>query len=219
MKEERDEKRSGLELVLLRNTFYQDNYHRALFVLLMLIILNFLLVFAIIYKLTHPPTPQYFAITADGRMINIHPLDDPIVSDDYVLQWAVDATRNVFTLDFLHWQDQLQQASAKFTPYGWNNFLTALKQSRNLDTITNLKMVADAQITGNPQVIEKAVIDGVYAWKIEMPINVTYTNIQNQISMPMVVDLIVVRVPVEDNPDRIAINNFLPKLRQSAPVD
>lgn len=213
-----DKKTSGLEMVLLRNAFYQDHYRHALFVFFLLLIVNGILIFAIAYKVMHPPASEYFAITADGRMINIHPLDDPVVSDDYVLQWAVLATRKVFTLDFIHWRDQLQEASARFTPYGWNNFMVALKQSRNLETIINLKMVSDAEITGTPQIVEKAVIDGQYAWKIQMPINVTYTNAQNQISTPMTVDVIVLRVPVEDNPDRIAINNFLPQLKPSPSV-
>ena len=38
----------------------------------------------------------------------------------------------------------------------------------------------------------------------------TYTNAGKTIPMPLNVTLIVIRMPVQKNPDRIAINNFLP---------
>ena len=42
------------------------------------------------------------------------------------------------------------------------------------------------------------------------------TNSDNQvIPMPMEVTVIVMRVPVEESPERIAINNFLPVVQKS----
>ena len=206
-----DNKSSGaLELILLRNAFYRDNYRRAIVALLLLIVVNCILAGAIFYKIMSPPKPQYFAATADGRMINWHPLSDPVVKDDFVLQWAANATRRAFSLDYIHWRHQLQEASNDFTPQGWKNFLQALKKSNNLKTLTTLKMVSNAVITGAPRIVEKEVINGVYAWKIQMPILVTYQNAGKSIPMPIKVTLIVLRVPVQHDPDRIAINNFLP---------
>jgi intracellular multiplication protein IcmL len=205
----------GLELILLRNAFYRDAYRRVLSVLLLLLLVNGVLAVAIGYKVTHPPQAQYFPMTSDGRMINQHPLSDPAVTDDFVLQWTSNALRKAFSLDYIHWQDQLQTASNYFTPEGWKYFLQSLKQSNNLDTLTNLKMVSDAQITGAPQILEKEVIGGVYAWKIQVPILVNYQNIGKSIQMPMEVTLIVLRVPVQENPDRIAINNILPVVEKT----
>lgn len=200
----------ALEMVLLRNAFYRDNYRRALLGLLILVVVNVVLAVAVIYKLMTPPAPQYFATTADGRMINWHPLSDPAVPDAFVTQWAANAVRQTFSLDFLHWRSQLQAASDNYTNYGWKMFLDALKKSNNLSTLTNLKMVSSATITGAPQILKEEVIDGRYAWKIEMPILVTFTNSARNIPMPMDITLIVLRVPVQTNPNRIAINNFLP---------
>lgn len=211
-----NEKNQGaLELIVMRNMFYRDNYRRALFALLLLIVINLGLLMAVIYKIMNPPPPQYFATTADGRMINWHPLNDPVVTDDFVLQWSVNAVEKAFSQDYIHWRQQLQEASNYFTPEGWRYFLQSLKQSNNLDTLTNLKMVSDASVTGAPQILQKAVVDGVYAWKIQMPILVSYSNLNKTIPMPMKITLIVLRVPVEQSPDRIAINNFLPVPEQT----
>ena len=71
-------------------------------------------------------------------------------------------------------------------------------------------MVSDAVVTGSPQILEKAILDGVYAWKVQMPILVSYANVNKNIPMPLEITLIILRVPVDQSPDRIAINNFLP---------
>ena len=77
-------------------------------------------------------------------------------------------------------------------------------------------MVSDAKVMGAPKIVQEEVVDGHYAWKVKMPILVTYTNSARTIPMPMIVTLIVLRVPVKENPDRIAINNFLPVPQKSA---
>jgi intracellular multiplication protein IcmL len=205
----------GLEMILHRNAFYHDAYRRVLSVLFLLAIVNCILIAGITYKITHPELPQYFPMTADGRLINQNPLSDPAVTDDFVLQWSSNVLRKSFSLDYIHWRDQLQSASNSFTPQGWRYFLQALKGSNNLDTLTSLKMVSDAQITGAPQILEKEVLNGVYAWKIQVPILVNYSNVARTIQMPMEVTLIVLRVPVQQNPDRIAINNILPVVQKT----
>lgn len=208
-------KNEGLPLVLLRNAFYRDGYRVALTALFIVLIINCGLAALLFYQFKNPPEPQYFAITPDGRMINNYRLDDPVFSDDHVLQWTANAVRQSFSLDFMHWTDQLQSASNKFSADGWRHFLQALKQSNNLETLTKLKMVSDAQVTGAPKILQKAVLGGHYVWKIQLPILVTYTNSTQVIPVPMEVTVIVMRVSVEENPERIAINNFLPVVQKS----
>ncbi len=82
-------------------------------------------------------------------------------TDDRVLQWTADAVRQTFSLDFMHWRDQLQTASNKFSPSGWKEFLQALQASNNLDTLIKLKMVANAEITGAPRLMQKEALGGV----------------------------------------------------------
>ncbi len=199
----------GLKLIILRNAFYRDNYRRAIMALLIVLVINCVLGFMIFYKWANPPAPQYFAITADGRIIVLHKLTDPVVPDDFIVQWATNAVREAFSLDYVHWREQLQRASNNFTPDGWKYFLNSLKSSNNLKTLTDLKMVSNATVTAAPQVVEKEIVDGHYAWKIEMPLLVTYESAGHNIHMPLNVTLIVIRMPVQDYPQRVAINNFL----------
>lgn len=204
-----NQKKQGLELVVLRNEFYRDNYKRALLALLLVVALNVVLVGLTIRVWLHPPQPQYFPTTADGRIINVHALSDPTVSDDFVLQWTVDAVRKAFSLDYVHWRQQLQNASSSFTPSGWRWFLNSLKSTNNLKTLVDLQMVSNAEVTGAPRILQRTVVGGHFVWKISMPLLVTYISKGHTINMPMSVTLLVLRMPVQDYPDKIAINNFL----------
>lgn len=205
-----DKTTGALEMIALRNAFYRDGYLRMLSGFLMLLVVNGILFGAIIYKIVFPPAPEYFAVTSDGRMINWHPLTDPSVSDSFVTQWAANAVKKVFSLDYIHWRQQLQEASVNFTPYGWKNFMPSLKKTNNLKTLISQKMVSDVELTKAPTVSNALVLDGRYAWKIDMSVLVTFTNGNTKIPQPYDVTLVVLRVPVQDNPNRIEINNFLP---------
>ncbi|EKD72543.1 MAG: IcmL protein [uncultured bacterium] len=205
------EQQEALTIVLLRNAFYRDNYRRVVFALLIVFLINVLLVTAIIYRFLNPPQPQYFATNSQYQLIKYHPLSDPVVNNNFVLQWVADAVRQSFSLDFIHWRQQLQQASNNFTTPGWTFFLAAYKQSGDLTSLVNLKMVADATVTAAPVIQYENVLDGRYVWKIQLPVMITYTNGMGKIiNQPLKVTVIVVRVPVSDNPNQIAINEFLP---------
>ncbi len=207
-----DVESTGLQLVIERNDFYRDCYKQVSTGFLILLFINFILAFTLVYHFTHPVQPKYFAATADGKILKEQPLSKPLLSDNQVTQWAADSVRQVFAQDFIHWKAQLQRSSSLFTPYGWRYFLQKMKSSRNLDTLTQKKMVSEAQITAPPQVIRKgALSSGAFAWNVQLNINIIFTNVNKTIQMPFQVNLIIVRQPLSTFPDGIAINNFLPK--------
>ena len=204
-----DDKKDGLALVMERNVFYRDAYRRVIFILVSIFVLNCVLAVGIVYKYLNPPAPQYFATTPEGRIIKIHALTDPAVTNEFVLQKSAAWVRQLFSFDYIHYQKQLQDASDNFTANGWNDFFASLKKSNLLTLIANQKMVASATLTAAPQIIQQSVVSGHYAWKVEMPLLVTYTNGTNTQHQMYNLTLIVMRMPVKDYPQRIAINNFI----------
>lgn len=203
---------TALELVLLRNIFYRDAYKRVWFCVVLVLLLNIALAAAVAYKYLQSPPPQYFAATPDGRIIQQHPLSDPVKSDAQILAYVANVTQIIYQRDYVHWQAQLQTASRSFTPQGWRNFISTLKASNNLNTLTQFSMVTKVQITGVPQILRQGVIGGHYSWVVKMPVLVQYVSPSHAtISQSLDITYIIMRVAVQDNPDRIAINNFLPQ--------
>jgi intracellular multiplication protein IcmL len=199
----------ALELVRLRNNFYRDNYRRLVGILLVMIIVNLLLIGTVIYLLTSRPSPVYFATSPDGRITPLHPLNEPIVTPPELLQWVTEAAVETYSYNFVNYRQELQRASEYFTPEGWNQFQQSLRASRNLETVIAKKMVVSATPTGAPEITDQGLLNGRYAWRVRLPLLVTYQNAQEQIQQPITVNMVVLRVPLIDSPKGIAIAQFV----------
>lgn len=199
----------ALELVRLRNDFYRDNYRRVLGAFLLSIIIITALVIVLLYMLTHPPEPRYFATDPQGRIITLVPLDEPNMSDQAILSWANIAATSVHTYDYVNYRQQLQAASQYFTTEGWQAFMNALQSSNNLDAVIAKKLVVSAVATGTPVKLQEGIIDGRYGWRVQIPLAVTYqsaseTSVQNNIAT-----ILIVRIPTLTNPQGIGIASFI----------
>jgi hypothetical protein len=121
-----------LELVVKRNAFYDDAYHRLMQIFLLLIVLNAGLIGFGIVESKLLPYPTYFFTSPTGVPMKIIPPDRPNMSDPALLQWAVEAATNAYTFNFVNYRQSLQESSAYFTKKGYTAFLSALKESRHL---------------------------------------------------------------------------------------
>jgi len=215
MTKDPEQKSSGVSVVLERNLFYYDQYKKSYFILLMLLAVNVLLIVGIVYKVMTPVAPKYFAATGTGRILPEVPLTKPVWGDNYVLQWTADKVAAAFNIDYVHWRSQLQAASSAFTQSGWLYFMKALKESNTLSMVTDGQRIANVEVTGSPVLVNKMVIGGHYAWQVRLPILVQYIKPgATPIRMSYFVSVVVLRMPVDNYPQRLAINNFLPEIRR-----
>lgn len=198
----------ALELVKLRNNFYRDNYRRLVSLLLLLIVINFALIGGIVYLITKRPPPQYFATSADGRITPLYALSSPVVTPAELLQWANQAAVASYTFNFVNYRQELQTAAQYYTPEGWAQFQAGLKASRNLEAVLAKKFVVSAAATGAPVITDQGILNGRYAWRIRIPLLVTYQNTNEQVQQPVTVTLLVTRVSTLDTPKGIAITQF-----------
>ena len=208
-KQEKSNESSGLEAVIMRNIYYRDQLKLSRLVLYVLFFINICLGYGVYYKVTHPAAPQFFPATEDGRLFQAHPYSDPVLGNDFVEQWAMQSLRTAFSLDYLHWKQQLTQASYNFTSTGWQYFLQAFKANNNLSAIEANKMVCDIKLTGSPNIINHGVVNGVYTWKIEVPVELVFSSGATSINQTAMVTMLVQRANVVKYPQRIAINQIL----------
>lgn len=199
----------AVEIVRLRNNFYRDNYRRLVVALLALLLIVSALVGAVIYQVMNRPEPRYFATTVDGRIMPLYPLSDAMLSPRDLLQWAHGAAVSAYTYNFVNYRDAMQQLQNQFTPDGWRYYEDALKISRNLEMVIAKKLVVSAVATGTPVILDQAVIGGRYSWKVQIPLLVSYQSPNEQTQKPIIVMMIISRVPTVDMPKGIAIVSFI----------
>lgn len=199
----------ALTMVALRNNFYKDGQRKIMTALMISMAVNFILALLWVYLLTHPPAPKYFATSINGRITPLFPLNEPNQSDSAVLQWANQAAIAAFTYNFVNYRDELQAASGFFTPDGWNQFLGALAQSNNIDAVKAKKLVVSAVATRAPIILQKGLLTGIYSWRVQMPILVTYQSASEFTQQNNVVTMLITRVSTLNSPRGIGISQFV----------
>lgn len=199
----------ALTVVTLRNKFYKDSQRKVILALLIALIVNIVLASMLVYILTHPPAPKYFATSINGRITPLFPLNEPNQSDSAVLQWANQAAIAAFTYNFVNYRDELQASSGFFTAEGWDQFLSALQQSNNLDAVKTKKLIVSAVATRAPIILQKGVLNGSYSWRVQMPILVTYQSASEFTQQNNVVTMLITRVSTLNSPRGIGISQFV----------
>ena len=203
----------ALTKVIMRNEFYRDSQHKMTVILLFSILANAILVALLLFMITHPPAPKYFATSINGRIMPLTPLDAPNTSDNAVLQWATQAATAAFSYNFVDYRSELQAASGFFTADGWDQFISALQSSNNLDAVKAKKLVVSAVATGAPVILQKGVLNGHYSWRIQMPLLVTYQSASEFSQQSLMLTMLVTRVDPLNSPRGIGIAQFI-----SAPI-
>lgn len=199
----------ALEVVKLRRDFYRDSYRLIVVALFVTLVIIAILASSLVYLLTHRPAPQYFATTRDGRLIKMVALDQPNLTNQAVLLWVSNAVTSLYTYDFVNYRATFQSNSQYFTKDGWRAFLSILNASQNLQAVKDKKLVVTAVPSGAPVILEQSVNEGVYFWRVQIPIVVTYTSLSQQFTQNLLLTLLVQRLPTLENTYGIGIAQFV----------
>lgn len=199
----------SIELVRLRNNFYRDNYRRVMKLLFIFSIIIVILLLVIGYLIKNKPTPKYFAATQSGRIIQVIPLSDPMVSSEALLNWASQIATAAYSYSFVDYREKIQALEPNFTSNGWQEFLRRLKESGNIDAIEQRRMIVSAVIASTPIIIHQGMLDGRYAWKVQVPISATFVVGGKQVPRGYLVTMTIIRVPTLQNVNGVAVAQFI----------
>ena len=194
------ESHDALVLIMLRNAFYRRMHYCALAALTLALLVNAALISVFVYLFKNPTHPIYFAADKVGRLIQIIPVNVPNMTQAQVNAWTVNAVQSAYSLDYINYRAQLQNAEKYFTSYGWSKYMQALTASSNLVALTERKQIVIATVVGQPKILAQGILGGSYAWKYSMPLLVTYSqppyDDKNQYSNAVDVSVIVQRKPI-----------------------
>lgn len=199
----------SLELVRLRNNFYRDNYRRVMRLLLIMSIILVVLVLTMAYLFTHRPEPKYFATTQTGRVLTLVPLSAPMLSTEALLSWASQVAMGAYTFNFANYRQKIQMQEVNFTSDAWQEFLTQLKTSGNIKAIAERQLVVSAVVSGAPIIVSQGLLSGRYAWKVQLPLLVTYLSSSDKFQKAYMVTMVIVRISTLQNQNGVAIAQFI----------
>lgn len=157
------------------------------------------------------PEPVYFGVQENGQIIPMRPLSDPVRSEAQVLNWASKAVTESLTMDFRRYRDQLTGARKFFTDEGFDQFILALRESGNLDSIKKNRYLVDAVLNGGPRISWAGERNGVFYWKIHLPVLISYHGGGRSKTQEAEIVLLVRRVSAAKNPHGMGIQQFVQK--------
>lgn len=133
------------------------------------------------------------------------PLDQPSISNNDLALWAKDSVTQIYNYSFIDYKDVLVKIKEYFTSDGYDAYISALKQSGNLDLIRDKNLVVSAKFLQDPEVMREGLFDGVYSWELEFPLVITYQGDTEKLKQDVQVTLLVQRVSKSKNPKGIGI--------------
>lgn len=199
-----------LMTVVVRNEFYRDGFRNMMRIAIAEAIIIVVLVLTfIVYMNATQPQNRYFATTADGRIMQLVPLDLPNLGTSALLSWTAQSASEIMTFGFHDYQRRMQQSSRHFTRHGWETFTAALQKSRIIESVETAKQVVSAQPRSAPVLIQEGVFNGKYRWVVELPLTVNYLSGSAVRADNLMVRLVIDRVPSLENPNGVGIEQWI----------
>lgn len=200
---------SGLLDTIERKYFERDALRKAIVAILASIGLNILMVIALVITVLNTPDPKYFATNLKGGLIQLHPLNEPVVTQAGLLNWVVQSTTALYTYDFVNYRKQLNATEVYFSGDGFSKFTEQLKKSGVLDTVISSRMVVSAVPTGTPIVEAEGPLRGIYTWRVKIPIKVSYQSANEQATRDKMITLTIQRASTHEKDYGIAISQII----------
>lgn len=196
--------------VVTRNEFYRDGFRN----LIKIVILEGAIIIGLILTLivhinNSVAHDRYFATTADGRIMQLSPLNERFLTDSALVSWVAQAATEVMTFGFHDYQRRLQQASRHFTKAGWETFSSAMERARIIESVTAQRQVVVASPRSAPVIRQQGVAAGKYRWVLEMPLTVEYRAREQSRVDNLKLTLVVERVSSLENPNGVGIHQWL----------
>lgn len=201
---------SPLMTVVVRNEFYRDGFRNLMRIAIAeAIIIVVLLASFISYMNTFRSQDHYFATTADGRIMQLLPLDRPNMNTSALMSWAAQAGTEVMTFGFHDYQRRLQYSSRHFTRHGWETFAAALQKSRIIESVEASQQVVSATPRSAPILVREVVFNGKYRWVVNLPLAVKYQSGTSARTDNLMIQMVIDRVPSLENPSGVGIEQWI----------
>lgn len=190
---------------LSRDALARDRFIFLLRIIYGLIAALFISIIVNVYLGTRPVEFRYFATTPTGAIREIVALNRPVQSTNEVLSWTTQVITRAYSVSFANHEQQLADIRPNFTEPGWRGFEQALSRSGFIEKILSQQFVSSAVPQSAPVVVAEGLVDGAYAWRLTVPILVTYQSANARTSQTVNVQVTVVRRPETENPKGLGI--------------
>lgn len=142
-----------------------------------------IIVVAVLAWMVYHPAKEYFS-TENGRITRVYPVDKPVWSESDVRQFGADTISRAFTLDFVHFRDQMTGVSPDFSEEGFVGYNKALTVGSNILALVRDKRMNLTNSVEPGVITSRGVIGERYTWEFQYPVTLRLQG-QNSSSPPL----------------------------------
>ena len=103
-------------------------------------------------------------------------LDKSNMTKAELLDWATDTLTIIYSYDYANIDQVLAFSKRYFTEPGFNAYIKALEDSKNIQAIKDKKFIVSAVAKGPAVLLKEGVVNNIYTWSVKVPMAVTYAN-------------------------------------------
>lgn len=197
---------------VVRNESYKTGFRNlTLIVILQSIAITALVVAVLSFMYLYKPQDRFFATDPNGNQIPMVALNQPNMTQAALLAWVSQAATEIMTFGFHDYREKLGFSTRHFTVKGKESFRKALEQIKIIQNIEKNQQIITATPRGLPIITQEGPVkkNEGYFWHIQLPLIITYQSGTKSRNDLLRVDMIVVRVPTQENPMGIGIDQWL----------
>jgi intracellular multiplication protein IcmL len=128
----------------------------------------------------------------------------PERTDRSVEAWSYEAMMASFGFTFVNYKDELAQAKDYYNESAYQSYQDYFKNAKLLDDAIENKLISTVGLERSPIVIQKGLLNNLYAWKIESPLIITLLSANNHVTQYKRATLLI----TQDNECTLKITEF-----------
>lgn len=133
-----------------------------------------------IVQATRPVPVKYIYADSQGHISPLVALNLPNMKDSDVAVWVSNAISQSFSMDFVRYREQLQNAQQYFTPEGWQAFQQGLQGPHLLSQVTDNHLIMQTVPTQAPELLSARSEGGYFTWRFSIPVVIKFQSSGNQ---------------------------------------
>lgn len=187
--------------------WYRDQYKRMTKVTLVTLVILFVSVLFNVFLFIKEPPTRFFATTNDLRVVELTPMDEPLITDNGLTNWVSEVVGESFSYSFTDWRESFMEVRQHYVEKSYNAFLTAMQESGNLEMVRKNRLISKAGVDPSRVVItNRGLIGKKHTWRMEVPLNITYESSQGTTNRQELMGTVIVqRVSIVEHPRGVKI--------------
>lgn len=144
--------------------FAVAQYKKALAILALNVGVFALMSYQTYYISTYKAPVKYIPIYADSSIIDPIPLTAAFKSEAEMSQWLADASKDIFSYDYLDADSHGEKIKKYFTEKGFTDYFNGFKNSPDLSRVKSKKLDVISSVLGAPTKASSGVSQGNFAY-------------------------------------------------------